>query len=528
MAVSLLHLLVTTTAVACIAKAAKECPPWFEWVNTSDSSRYCACPSQVPDFIYCDERNQRTSISQGSCIFYNPKEDITRGSWCSFFFPAHATKNGMFTLPENVSELNSVVCGNLSREVKGPLCGRCTNRTGPSVSSIGIECVSCSPINILYYLLLQYFPSTVTAILVIILRPNITSAPMANYVLFCNAVVLYCRFNTWLFVKPYSITSHLAKAALTLSAIWSFDALLFISPHLCVSHHMEEFYIPFLEFVATVYPFVLLLLTYAVIEMHTKNFGPIVKMWRLVRRPYVQVYRAWDPTSSMIKAFASLSYLSFAKLSYLIWESCLVDDIFSGMAVFFFLPPVLILVVYPTSLYRKISHWISPKWRLRIKTYVEIFNGSFKNGTNGTRDYRCLCGWGLLILGVFPQLLVSIVTFINHQQTNKFMGSSIIAIFLLAVASLCIWLQPYKQKHSNDLTAGLLLILSFVATNMAGHLNSQETDIADGLTTLFLLVPHTVLWGYVIWRGVKNVSSCWRCHNSETRRLLYEGATSPP
>ena len=42
-----------------------------------------------------------------------------------------------------------------------------------------------------------------------------------------------------------------------------------------------------------------------------------------------------------------------------------------AVAVFVFLPPLLILVVYPTSLYRKISHWISPKWRLRIKTYVE-------------------------------------------------------------------------------------------------------------------------------------------------------------
>ena len=76
-----------------------------------------------------------------SCIFYNHKEDITRSSWCSFPFPTHATRNGMFILPANVSELNSVVCGYLSREVKGPLCGWCTNGTGPSEYSIGIECV---------------------------------------------------------------------------------------------------------------------------------------------------------------------------------------------------------------------------------------------------------------------------------------------------------------------------------------------------------------------------------------------------
>ena len=30
-------------------------------------------------------------------------------------------------------------------------------------------------------------------------------------------------------------------------------------------------------------------------------------------------YRAWDPRSSMIQAFASLFFLSYAKLIYLIW-----------------------------------------------------------------------------------------------------------------------------------------------------------------------------------------------------------------
>ncbi|CAI8039817.1 hypothetical protein GBAR_LOCUS22191, partial [Geodia barretti] len=48
----------------------------------------------------------------------------------------------MFALPANVNEINSAVCGNLSREVKSPSCGRCINDTGPSVYSVGVECVS--------------------------------------------------------------------------------------------------------------------------------------------------------------------------------------------------------------------------------------------------------------------------------------------------------------------------------------------------------------------------------------------------
>ena len=149
----------------------------------------------------------------------------------------------------------------------------------------------------------------------------------------------------------------------------------------------------------------------------------------------------------------------------------------------------------------------------------------------GFQDYQCLCGWGLLILGVFHSCQCPLQHSLTIKKpTNSWFHQSQPYSFLLW-RHYALWLQSYKQKHSNDLTAGLLLILSFVATNAAGHLNSQETDIANGLTTLLLLVSHTVLWGYVIWRGVKTVisySSCLRCHNSERRRFLYEGATSPP
>ena len=396
MAESFLILLITSTLAVWLVDGVKQCPPWFEWVNTSDSSGYCACASELPLGIHCEQINQVSALLQGFCTFYDWREDIIRASSCPFLF---ATKNGMFTLPANVSELNSVVCGALSREVKGPSCGRCTNGTGPSVYSNGIECVPCSSINILYYLLLQYMPSTLIFLLVIIFRPNITSGPMVNYVFFCNLTVLYCKLSFRLYLQKHSAIINLIKAGITLSAVWSFDTLLFISPHLCISQQIKEFHLLFLEFLATIFPFFLLLLSYGVIEMYNKNIWPIVALWKLFRRVYVKVYRAWNPKSSMIQAFASLFFLSYAKLSYLVWitfewsndrnkssdenitllytdpnvpfhsKTHILLMAFSlAVAVFIFLPPLLILVVYPTSLYRKISHWISPKWRLRIKT----------------------------------------------------------------------------------------------------------------------------------------------------------------
>ena len=551
MVVSLLVVLVVS---ACLVDG---CPPWFEWVNTSDTGcGYCACPRDVPYYIHCDERKQISSILQASCMFYNSEKDIITASGCSFFLPESVTNNGIFALPANVSELNSVMCGNLSREVKPPLCGRCTNGTGPSIYSIGIKCVPCSLVHILYYLMLQYLPSTVIFLSVIIFRPNITSAPMATYVLCCNSFVLYCRLNLWLFAKPNSLFTNLEKTVLTLSGIWSFDALLFISPHLCLSPYMEEFYIPFLEFLATLFTFILLFLTYTVIELYNKNFRLVVSLWRLFRRVYVKFYRAWDPRSSMIHAFASLFFLSYAKLSYVVWETFVWSEgvnnkgkadikllyidpnvpyhstkhgvlmAFSvAVAVFIYFPPLLILVVYPTSLYRKISHWISPKWRLRIKTYVDIFNGCFKDGTDGTRDYRSMSGWAPLLFSFFPVLLVTIIATINSPHRNVFICSYIMAIFLCIVAFSYICLQPYKDKCSNNLTAGLLVLFSLLAISVIGS-ESQQRENAEVFMVIIFFVPHCVFWGYIVWRVIK----CCRCQTqapTETQQFLHSYSKTP-
>ena len=531
----------TSTIAIQLVEGEKECPPFFEWVNTSDSCGDCVCDEEVPPGIQCEQKNQVSLLSQGFCTFYDSEEDIIWVSRCPFSFPERATKNAMFVLPSNASELNSVVCGNLSREVKGPLCGRCTNNTGPSIYSVGVECVSCSPINILYYILLQYLPSILIIILVIVFRPNITSPPMATYVLFCNCTVLYSRLIVWHYIRR-SI-SNLIKTAITLSAVWSFDALLFISPPLCISPSINEFHIPFLEFLATIFPFLLLLLSYALIEMHAKNFRPIVALWRWCSRVYVNFYRAWNPRSSMIQAFASLFFLSYAKLSYLVFEilewseaktsngkekqimlyidpnipflsttHALLISFSLAVAVFVFLPPLLILVVYPTSLYRKISHCISLKWKLRIKTYVETFHGSFKDGTNGTRDYRSLSGWLIILCGWFPLLLYSIVMIVSD---NFLIASYTMVICFCAVAFLCILGQPYKETLANHLTAALLGNLSLLAA-----IGTHDTKSAEVLMAIFMLVPHSILWGYVSWRLIKIAAPCcvWCPFKSENQR----------
>ena len=272
----------------------------------------------MPESVVCDQRNQKSSIRLAFCVFYDSERDHIMASDCPFIFPESVIKdNNMIPLPTDVGELNTFVCGNLSREVRGPLCGRCTGDTGPSIYSVGSECVPCSPVNVVYYIFLQYLPTTLLFIVVLLFRLNVTAAPMAHYVFFCNIMVFYYKFALQLYTRMYGVGSpFIMKSAITLNAIWSLDALFFLSLPLCISTHMEDIYKPFLEFVATLYPFILLLMTYVAIELHARGVTPIVVLCRPFHRVYVCIYRTWEPNASIIQAFSSLFFLSYAKLNF--------------------------------------------------------------------------------------------------------------------------------------------------------------------------------------------------------------------
>ena len=541
-------LVVSATAVSVAGYGVRECPPWFEWVNTSDSCGYCVCAAVTPSYIHCDQIHQTSYLLKGSCTFYDAENNKLWESWCPFLFPDDVLQDDMLPLPANVSELNTVVCGNLTREVKAPLCGRCTANTGPSIYSVGSRCVHCSPVNILYYLLLQYGPSTLIFLLVIIFRPNITSAPMVHYVLFCNFTVLISRFTLLLYAQSNWLAAVLTKSTLTLSAIWSFDVLFFVSPPLCISQHMEEIYILYLDFIATIYPFILLLLTYALIKLHSKNFKLIVVLWRLSSRLFVRFYRAWDPRSAMIQAFASLFFLSYTKLSYFIWGSfawctsrtadghettyiLYIDPnvpylstkhtvlmIFAAtVGIFFVLPPLLIFLLYPTSFYRKISDRISPMWRIRIQTYVEQFYGSVKDGTTATRDYRLLSTLFLFVFGLVSySVQIAAYNIVEKNFTSSLYTS---AILFGTVAFLCTVLQPYKE--ANGSITGLLIVLSLMfGLSASVYENPHKNYFSIIGISILLAVPHSVFWCYIVRRVIKKraVCSCTKPQRCDAER----------
>ena len=129
-AVPFLVLVISATALS-----TRDCPPWFKWVNTSYSSGYCLCASEVIGRIQCDQINQKSYLRLAGCVFYDSDKDEIVAARCPFFFP----NSNAFLLPDNVNDLNKFVCGNFSREVKGPLCGKCTGNQGHQYTQLAVN-----------------------------------------------------------------------------------------------------------------------------------------------------------------------------------------------------------------------------------------------------------------------------------------------------------------------------------------------------------------------------------------------------
>ena len=230
-------LLVASSVETAVTGQQMLCPPWFIPHNVSTTNNtYCVCSQEFPYLIDCNQVLDTTFLRSGSCAFWDATSNNTLVlSWCPYIFPDHAfddhdrDSHHLLKLPKNPHSLNSFMCNLLNRAVENGRCGRCTNGTGPSIGTAGIQCVECSPVNILYHILLRYLPATAVFLLVLVVQIDVTSAPMALYVLYCNAVVVFYQISYADLVTSAFTTSCYKYIFLIPNSIWSFDPLFFLS-----------------------------------------------------------------------------------------------------------------------------------------------------------------------------------------------------------------------------------------------------------------------------------------------------------
>ena len=108
------------------------------------------------------------------------------------------------------------------------------------------------------------------------------------------------------------------KILLTIYGMFNLDFFHHVLPLFCISNKLRPIHIFFLGYISAFYPFLLILLTWLCVELHGRNFRPMVCLWRPLNGCFIFLRRGWNTKSDLIDVFASFFLLSYSKILFCI------------------------------------------------------------------------------------------------------------------------------------------------------------------------------------------------------------------
>ena len=540
---ALLVLSVVCLSSALSASNTSSCPTWSYYNN---STQQCHCDP----LLYCSQ--DLVEVLQGVCVTSaaGNKTSYYVGI-CPFRHRFNSTNRMFAELPNDASKLNDVMCGPYNR--KGYLCGECIDGYGPAVYSYDGRCANCSKFGSRYYrvvlyLILELSPITMFFIFLVFSRVNITSGPLLGCFIFCQVCTIYV--NMYLNVVDYilcdvhPLLQFIFKVSLSLGQYWSIHSFFkFLVPPFCISNKLTGIHIQMLPLISAVYPVILVIITCILMELHARNCRIIHILWK----PFSIILNKTNTTAvtgdAVIQAFASFILLSYFTVFYvllIVSSTCIkvtkihgsysdkskktlyfdptikclssehVQYILIALVPFIFLTliPSVILTLYPTRIYsRYISRCLSARIRLAITTFAEALHSCFKDGLNGTRDYRALSGL-FMMLPIIYFIIRKILVIIGYSSDLA------AAFFMISSSLLVAHVRPCRSWVANFSISFNVSVIGIIC--IAHYLWKFQLSVSTHtleLTFIIIpLLPHIVV---LVWAGYKVIC----CINSSGCRL---------
>ncbi len=484
--------------------------------------------NQISNCTYSNPHN----MDIGSCITCNVTNCEISIGVCRFFLEVNVHNQSIivFNYQKQVyeisalscQELNDAVCGPFNRE--GLLCTKCKPGYGPPMYSNNLKCEKCKHSGWLWllYLLLELVPLTVFYFLVIIFNIRATAPPFTAFIFFCQLFGIIFQVNPYLklSVDAYSNNVFFSIVSIVIN-IWNLDIFRYVIPPFCVSTKLNDLHILLLEYTSALYPLFLVVITYVGIEFHARNLRIIIILWKPFHKCFAHLRRSVDPRSSVIAAFSTFLSLSFSRILHI---TCLIlspgkyghNDTepeyispinprinASSQLQFFhklmhtwysvplllitvltFLPTVLLLL-YPMKCFRKLLSYCGPKKYHAIYVFIDTFQGHYKDGTNGTRNYRVAsCMSFALRIPVY--FIITRPTYQTHLTDYLFLVQGIMITSLFYVIA-----HPCKKKYVNIIES----LLYFAAGLILAYFTSNQNRLKYEARTLTL---HCVLFNFYL------------------------------
>ena len=469
------------------------CPTWFVYNNATNQ---CECGDDLGGIVICDSETSRIFIT--SCYCMTEEEEygpIVGECFTNCYIPKSISTFKMYLhLPPNVSELNDEMCGHRWNR-DGRLCGKCTDSYHPLVYSYDMKCTKCENgrYNWLKYIVAAFVPLTVFFIFIVTTGVSASSPELDAFVVYAQTIATPANVRMVLEAsQAHPQIGVPTKIVATLYGIWNLDFFRTLLPPICLK--ISTLQALALDYFIAFYPLLLIFLTYVLIDLYDRRFRLIVWMWKPFGILCKSVGDEVNVKSSIINAFVTFIILSYVKLlsvsfdllnytktygadgsyfgsflyydastSYFGQEHLPYGILAIAVSVVFILLPLLLSLLHPLHCMRRCTG----KWPA-LRICLDSYQGYYKDGTEGTRDYR----WFSALY-----LLARISLFVVYAAFKNSYFYSFAAIILLYLVALLILCQPFKPQFGQYNTIHALLFLNlsaWFATTTCTHMSALK------------------------------------------------------
>ena len=512
------------------------CPPGTAYVQHN-----CTCVRKRDRIILCRQHDGEFEVGVliGYCMTMNSKRsEVVVGS-CPFITQTYG--NTHIHVPNKSAQLDGAVCNFTHRT--GQLCGQCVNGTSPPVYSYYPQCVKCpaGTNNWAKYLAVSLLPTTLFFLATVILRFRATSPNLNGFILLCQIVtspVILRRCGSQFYMHrhtpEYLHVRVVGEVYLSYASIWNLDFFRLVYPPFCLHPNTTTLQVLSLDYIIAAYPLVLIILTYILVTLHYYNCRLVVCLWRPFLRCCIRFKRQCDIRNSLVDVFATfllLSYVKFLSVSFDILTPSLVWNMtwtrqptvlyYDGSVEYFsreHLPyailaiivllvftllPIALLCLYPCHCFQRLLNVCHLRYQ-PLRTFMDAFQGCYKDGTNGTRDCRFFAA---------VYLITRVAVHLSLVFTLVLYNTSVFITLLLIVILLLSGFQPYKKQFYNVLdTFFLVSAVSFMSSAwILQDFNTKLIEIGDRVIFLSL-APIPVVYPlcvvlYYVWKKSRRLQS---------------------
>ena len=322
------------------------------------------------------------------------------------------------------------------------------------------------------------------------------------------------------------VAFYISKVVTSIFGIWNLDFLRLVYTPFCLQPHTNTLQVLALNYIIAVYPLLLIALSYLLVLLYDHNVRLIVCLWKPFMPIFIRFRREWNIRNSLVDAFATFFLLSYVKILSVSMDLLMPVPLYDSqghvqpqfylfnqgdvaflssqhlpyacLAMFFLLTftllPMLLLFLYPCSCFQVCLNRTGCSCQL-LHTFMDTFQGHYKNGTNGTRDLRFFSGLYLLL-----RVVVYASTVLSYQ-----FGSYVYTTVIIAVLSVSVALaRPYKEYIYNVIDTCFLIVTALLYVTIFPYIFGDYQRTGDSLipvNILFLITPFIYVIILLVFRA---------------------------